>query len=265
MIQTAGLVLDMPNDEYHAEADHLSSTGLKRLLPEHYGPAPEDPQHLDFGTAFHTKVFGTDEEIVVVDAATWRGKAAEEARAEAHARGAVPILATDAEAIDRMATRLWTHDEASALLRQTGAQREASVFATDVEGQRIKARFDLLAPVAVDLKSTSSNPLSDYDMTKAVVSYGYDTSAAHYLEVAERAGLDVADFALVFVGKRPPHAVRVVVLEPDFIARGRDLCALAKHRHRHGVPDHAGAQLLRLTAPRWAAHPDLAELTGGAA
>lgn len=249
---------DMPNEEYHAETEHLSSSAMKRLLPEHYGPPPTDPAALDFGTAFHAKALGTDEEIVVVDAATWGGKAAKDARAEAHARGAVPILAADAEAIPRMVARLKSHDEAAALMAQD-AQPEVSVFATDADGVKVKARFDLLAPVAVDLKSTSANPLSDYDITRAVVSYGYDLSAAHYLDTAELAGLDVTDFALVFVGKKAPHAVRVVVLEEPFLERGRALCELAKHRHLHGVPEHPGARLLRLPLPRWAPLPDLSE------
>lgn len=254
-----GLHFDLPNEDYHADEDYLSSSVLKRKLPEHYGPPPADPAALDVGTAFHSRVLGTDEEIVVVDAATWRGKAAEEQRAEAKARGAVPILASDDAILDAMVARLHTHDDAMALLNQPDARAEVSCFATDAAGLPVKARFDVLAPVAVDLKSTSSNPLSEYDLLKSVISFGYDLSAAHYLDVAAALDLEVADFAFVFVGKRAPHNVRVVTLDADFLARGRALVELAKHRHAHpeSVGPHPGAGgYVTLSPPRWATAPE---------
>ena len=259
MVIEPGTYTDLSNDAYHADTDYLSSSVLKTLLPEHYGPPPADRTALDVGTAVHTRVFGTDEEIVVVDAATWRGKAAEEQRDQALARGAVPILASDAEMVDRMVARLRTHDEAMALLEQPGGAPEVSVFTHDADGVGIKARFDLLAPVAVDLKSTKGDPLSEYEITKAVVSFGYDLSIAHYLEVAEAAGIEIADFALIFVGKTGRHNVRVVQLDADFIARGRALADLAKYRHTH--PDATGphpgaAGFVTLSPPRWATAPE---------
>lgn len=254
-----GVYPDMPNADYHADRDYLSSSYLKSLLPEHYGPPPTDPAALDIGTVFHARVFGTPEDVVIVDAATWRGKDATAERDAAHARGAVPILAADSAMVDRMVARLRTHDEAMALIEQAGARHEVSCFTEDADGVRIKARFDLLAPVAVDLKSTRSDPLSTYDLTKAVIGYGYDLSAAHYLDVATRLGLDVTDFALVFVGKTGRHNVRVVALDDDFLARGRALAALAKHRHAYpaAVGAHPGAGgYLTLTPPAWAPVPE---------
>ncbi len=254
-----GVIYDLPNEAYHAEQEHLSSSALKALLPEHYGPPPADRTALDVGTAFHTRVFGTNEDIEIVDAATWRGKAAEEAREAALARGAVPILAGDSEMVDRMVARLRTHEEAMALLEQPAARPEVSCFAEDTDGMKVKARFDLLAPVAVDLKSTKSDPLSEYDLLKAVIGFGYDLSAAHYLDVAAACGIEIEDFALIFVGKTGRHNVRVVTLDADFLARGRALAALAKHRHAHPetVGPHPGASgFVTLSPPRWATEPE---------
>lgn len=254
-----GVHLDLSNEAYHGDREYLSSSYLKTLLPEHYTPFTGDGSALDVGTAFHTLALGTDEEFAVVDAATWRGKAAEEKRAEARAAGKVPLLVSELAMVESMVASLRLHDDAMTLLKQDRARAEASCFATDPEGVRVKARFDLLAPVAVDLKSTSANPLSEYDLTKAIVNYGYELSAAHYLEVADLLDLGVEEFALVFVGKRAPHRVRVVTFSDDFLARGRALVALAKHRHAHpeSVGPHPGAAgFITLNPPRWATVPE---------
>lgn len=242
-----GLYTDLSNDAYHSEPDYLSSSYLKTLLPDFYSPPPEDDNALDVGTVFHARALGTDEEIVVCDFPTWQSKAAAEARAEAKARGAVPILTRDSERVDGMVKSLRSDPDASELMAQHGARPEVSCFATDADGVRIKARFDLLAPIAVDLKSTSSD-LTERELSKAVETYGYALSVAHYLDVAAALDLDVTDLLLVFVHKRAPHPVMVTPLDPAFLDRGRRLLALAKHR----AANPTEPRRLTLSPPAWA-------------
>lgn len=242
-----GIYTDLSNADYHGEPDYLSSSYLKSLLPEYYAPPPEDDNALDVGTVFHARALGTDEEIVVCNFPTWQSKAAAEARAEAKNRGAVPILLRDSERVDGMVESLRNDPDASALMAQRGAQPEVSCFTTDADGARIKARFDLLAPVAVDLKSTSSD-LTERDLSKAVETYGYALSVAHYLDVAAALDLEVSDLLLVFVHKRPPHPVMVAPLDATFLDRGRRLLALAKHR----AANPTEPRRLTLFPPAWA-------------
>lgn len=247
-----GIHLDMPNGDYHADTDYLSSSALKRLLPEHYKPYNGNGDALDFGTAFHAQALGTDENVTTHDFPTWLSKAAKEARDAARAAGEVPILTADAERIEQMVASLRRHESATRLLTQPGATPEVSAFTHDDNGNGIKARFDLSAPVIVDLKSTSGMP-GEHELARTVINYGYDLSAAHYLDVAERVGLEPQGFALVFVEKTAPFRVTVAELDAEFLARGARLVELAKDRHHGRAPSYPGETgFLTLNCPRWA-------------
>ena len=253
----AGIYGDMPNADYHAQTDWLSSTQLKRALPERYKTGGSRDA-LDFGSAFHTRALGEGDEIEVVDATSWRTKAAEAARAEADAAGRIPILAADSERIDAMIQALRDHETAAELMFNRDGQAEESVFA-DVNGVPCKARFDRRIPgVILDLKSTSTKPGAD-SIARAVIDYGYDLSAAHYLAVAEAAGLEVDAFAFVFVSKTAPHYVTVCDLDETFLARGRVLRALAIERLANATDAYEGATgFLTLDCPRWARLQEIA-------
>jgi hypothetical protein len=247
-----GLVADLANADYHAQTDWLSSTQLKGYLPERYKTGGGG-YALAFGTAFHTAALGAGEEIVTVETSSDRTKAYTEAAAEAEAAGKVAILAADSDRIAAMVDALHAHPTASALLFSNDGVSEESAFWVDPNGIQHKARFDRRIPGAiVDLKSTSEKPGAD-NLAKSVLNYGYDLSAAHYLEVANGLGLTVDAFALVFVSKEAPHRVTVAELDDTFLARGRILRALAIERHLNAAPAYEGATgYLTLSAPRWA-------------
>jgi hypothetical protein len=252
---TPGIYTDLTNMAYHAETGWVGSSALKRLIPEQYGPEPKNKKALWFGSAFHTTVLGgPSEPWAVHDYLTWDSKAAKEAAEQAEQDGHVPVLARDVEQINAMADSLKSHPEASDLIYGTGGQSEVSVFA-EVDSVPSKARFDRLAgTTVVDVKTTSAIP-SPYELTRAVVSFGYDLSADHYLRVAAAAGIPVERFTLVFVGKEPPHYVTVCDLDESFLLRGEALRDLALQRFCH--PDFTDAYpgasgRLNLTLPRWA-------------
>lgn len=255
---TPGVYDDMTNMAYHAETDWVSSSMLKRLVPEQYGPEPANRKALWFGSAFHTKILGgPSEPWAVHDFPTWDSKAAKEAAQAAEQVGEIPVLSRDVELIDAMADAVKNHSEASNLLYGLPGRSEVSVFA-EVDSVPMRARFDRLLDdgIMVDLKTTSSKP-SPSDLAKAVVTFGYDLSVAHYRDVAQHgrvAGPD-ADFALVFVGKEPPHHVTVAYLDVGFLYRGSALRDLALQRYLH--PEFTDAypgqsEPVTLTLPRWA-------------
>lgn len=269
-----GIHLDLSNADYHADTDYLSSSVLKRALPERY-KAGGSQDALDFGTLFHTVVLEPENlsSYTVLDAAAIAGDNPKTgkpydsptmtakykaAKAEAEQSGAIIVTQEDWDKAHAMREAAARHEQAAALLFGDGTS-EASLFWQPSDGPAHKARFDrLLDGCGVDLKSTNAQPGEDA-LTKAVLNYGYDVSAAHYLEVANGLELGVTAFWLVFVSKEPPHYVTVCNLSDDFLTRGRILRALAIERltnpdvaKYHGAEGH-----LTLTPPPYARMSDL--------
>lgn len=267
MSREPGLYADLPNADYHAETDWLSSSYLKSLVPERY-KAGGSQDALDFGTLFHTAVLepanlatytALDAEKIGVKAdgtpaqnptmtAAWKRAVAE---AEADGKTVIPQDWLDQALAMREAIK--GHATADELLYRHDGVAEESAFAV-VDGVPCRARFDRrIQGAIVDLKSTSTKPGKD-SIARAVIDYGYDLSAAHYLAVAEELGLDVDGFGFVFVSKTAPHYVTVCDLDATFLARGRALRALAIDRHMNATADaYEGASgYLTLNCPRWA-------------
>lgn len=266
---TEGIHPNIPNDVYHAETGWWSSTQLKGLLPEHYKPVAGETDAMRFGTLAHTAVLEPDllDAYVTLDAAKVGLKADgtpaanpymtgawKKAAAEVEASGGIPVALADMELALRMRDAVAAHPTAAALLMSTDGVSEESVFTVDDDAVKHKARFDRRIPGAiVDLKTTSTRPGASA-LGRAVLDYGYDLSAAHYLAVAELAGLDADAFAWVFVDKADTGP-RVTVAEPDagLLGRGRALRARALARAAGALPAYEGATgYLTLTCPAWA-------------
>lgn len=262
-----GLMPDLGNDDYHADTRWMSSTRLKRYLPELYRQGGSQDA-LDFGALFHTVVLEPDNlaAYVALDAekigvkadgtvaqnptmtAAWK-----RAVAEAEQDGKTVIAQQDLDRANAMRDSVLAHDTASSLLFSDDGRSELSAFATDEQGIQHKARFDRLIPgTIVDLKSTAAKP-GVRSLTNTVIDYGYELSAAHYVTVAELLGLDVQTFTLVFVGKEAPYRVTVCDLDDMFIARGRALRAQALERaHRKAEAYEGATGRFTLLCPLWA-------------
>lgn len=265
-ITEPGLVADLPNQTYHEQTDWVSSTTLKSYLPERYKQGGSQDA-LDFGTLFHTAVLEPDQldGYVALDATKIGVKADgspaqnptmtgawKRAVAEAQQDGKTVIAQDWLDKALAMRDAVQAHDTAAALLYQHDGTNEESAFAV-VDGVPCRARFDRRIPGAIlDLKSSSAKPGKD-SITRTVIDYGYDLSAAHYLTVAAALGLDAEGFGLIFVAKEAPHYVTVVDLDATFLARGRALRALAIDRHLNRTAAYEGASgYLTLDCPRWA-------------
>lgn len=239
-----GLHPGMSNDAYHAEAEHLSSTRLKKALPEKYREGDLSAPALAFGTLVHEVVLEPHllDRYTVLDAAKIGLKADgtpaqnptmtsawKRAVAEAEAEGRTVVAAEDWDRAHRMAEAIRAHGEANEILHEGEGAYELSAFVADGD-TKIKARFDRLIPGGiVDLKTTSAKP-GERSLKRVTVDYLYHLSAAHYLTVADLLGLDVETFTLVYVGKDAPHYVSVTDLASDLIDEGRDLRTLALDR-----------------------------------
>lgn len=254
-----GVYLDMDEPTYLSDSDSISASGAKRLLksPAHFRLPQWFSDAADIGSAFHTEALGVGQEVVVVDAASWRGKEAAAAQEQARAEGKAPILAKDVPTVQAMAEAVRSHPTAGRLLAQEG-RREVSAFWRDDEwGVTRRARYDHLTDsgINVDLKSTVS--VARNDIQRTVVNFGYDLSAAWYEDVAHGLDIDLTATALVFVEKSPPHRVRVVELSPDFIERGRRLANRALEIYRDCKaadlwPNYDDPDFTTIHPPAWA-------------
>lgn len=262
------IVTDMSNEDYHAEAEHLSSTTLKRALPELFKEGGSQ-EALEFGTFVHSVVLEPDtlHRYTVLDAAKIGVKADgtpaqnptatsawKAAVLEAVSCGLTIVTQESWDKAHRMAEAIHEHPEALAVLHGGEGQNELSAFTTDANGQKIKARFDRLIPGAVvDLKTTNAKPGAD-SLSRTVLDYGYDLSAAHYLDVANLCELDVNTFLWVFVSKDDKPRVTVAEAHPDYIARGLALRdqALARITDPSADAYEGASGRLVLSPPPWA-------------
>lgn len=251
-----GIYPDLSHNTYLATEGWVSSSQLKRHLPEFYKPFNGSPS-ADLGSVLHARFTGDDTPLTVVEAATWQGKAAKETRETVTAAGGYSILAGDLAAVDGMEAALRAHSVASELLVDAsgGGGWEVSVFA-EVDGVPSKCRFDRLldSGIAIDVKTTKAGP-GAYELTKAVLTYGYEIQKSHYEAVARAAGIELERFTFVFIQSVFPHHVTVVELDEAFTERGDALRDLALNRlvHPEFTDPYPGATgTLTLQLPRWA-------------
>lgn len=229
-----GLHFDLPHEDYLAQHDWLSASGIKRLIPPstpaHFKAAQGREEHkpaFDFGKAAHARVLGVGEDVVVVDAEDWRTKDARLARDAAHEEGKVPILAKDNAVIDGMAASLADHSIAP-LLFATG-QPEVSAFWTDPEtGVQCRARFDWLPGqqkgrrlVVPDLKAAATAAPSEF--AKSAARFGYYAQQEHYRDGLMALGIDDDPaFVFVVIEKEFPYLVTVAqFVEPADVKLAR--------------------------------------------
>lgn len=228
------LVPDMPNGEYHASPG-LSSTGAKTInvCPAEFDWQRAHPVHkdaYDFGTIAHELVLGKGDGFEVVEADSWRTKAAQEQRDKAREAGLTPILRGEFERAEHLAQSVLRHPEAGSLFL-TGAA-EQSAFATDPDtGVPIRCRPDWLTemssgrPVCVDLKTTagSTHPRDLLGRYGVIAKLGYHQSAAWYVDTLALCGIEDVLFLLVFASKADHCEPRVVALDDDTLDEGRRL------------------------------------------
>lgn len=258
-----GLHFDLPEAEYHTHPTSLSVSGAKVLLrsPALFKYEREHPKTKavwEVGTAAHAVAVGRGREnVVVVDADSWRTKAAQEARDAARAKGLAPVLAADWQTCEDMGAVLAGNPLIRTLLE--GGEPEVSAFVVDEPtGVLRRARFDYLHDdgLIVDYKSAASAEPGAF--ATAAARYGYHQQAAWYLDVLADLAIRARAFVFVVQEKDPPYAAAVYELDAADVDLGRELNRAALERFRDctavdlwpGYP--AETEIHRLSLPRWA-------------
>lgn len=265
----AGVVDGLPDADYHAHGA-LSSTGARTLVkpggPAVYAwrqahPEPHKSAY-DRGHAAHLYALGIGPEVVVVDAADWRTKAAKEQREAAYAGGAVPLLVEQHREVVAMANALHAHPLAGPILKAEGAA-EQSLFWTDpATDVPCRARIDWRTKLAdgrdviVDYKTTHS--AAPDALPKVMHTYGYHQQGMFYLDGARHHDLadDESLFLMIFQEKAAPYMVSVRYLDPAAARIGHRRNVRAREIWRDctaagqwpGYPEEA----LPLSLPAWA-------------
>lgn len=222
-----GLVLGMPESEYHHGGPEFSSSAAKEILksPAHYKHIYIDGNRtekkaFDVGTAVHAKVLGVGAQAIAYPEELLSASGSIIAKTKVWAEeqreaGLIPVKRAELELIDAMSEAVLAHPDARPALEAAGWP-EASVFATDPEtGLPLRCRFDYLAEghhVGIDLK-TAGRGASLRQFTRAIEDFGYDVQHGHYVHTAQLAELPVETMAFIAIETDPPHGVNVIVLD----------------------------------------------------
>jgi hypothetical protein len=233
---------DIKDAEYHGNAERLSSTGARLLLPpsvpemfKYRQQTAEKPKRIyDVGTITHHLVLGKGATFEVLDpaihglnldgspSANPRGtKSWKAAESDARRAGKVPIHENDFDAAVRMTDSILSHTEAAAILLSDSGKAEMSLYATDpVWGVQLRARPDWMDGEELDDVKTavSAHPAT---FARHAAKFGYHIQAAFYRRAAQLLGI-AADprFRFVVVEKEPPHLVSVVEYDDEAKAEG---------------------------------------------
>lgn len=236
-------------DAYHADPcpqPSLSSTIAKILLaqtPLHAWTAsprlnpdwePKDSKTFDIGRAAHRATLGAGsdfcaipDEILASNGAA-STKAAKDFIAEARKAGLTPLKSEEVEQIEAMRVKICEKLAANKIVLDP-ADSEVAVLG-QIEGMWCRAMIDN-APndprvPLYDFKTTTD--ASPEAATRAVMNYGYDIQAAHYLDTWKAVTGEDRLFRFIFQEKTAPYEVSVVEVGPDSLMMARKKIARAR-------------------------------------
>ena len=220
--QEDGIYSDIPEREYHADRESLSSSGARKLkVPAQFRWEQDNPSPpttaMDFGTAVHTFVLGAGPEIVSVDAKSRSAKAYLEANTD---RGdTVPLLAAEVLRAKAAAEALKSHPIVAKHL--TEGRAELSGYYRH-NGVRLRFRPDWLNDtVCLDVKTAQSADPDEF--SRSVAKWGYHQQQAWYEDGLAAHGITGLRFLFAVVEKEPPYLASVCELDPESVNEGRRL------------------------------------------
>lgn len=239
MNDTTTIIEGMSNEEYHsqesAEVPRLSYSTAKTIIqksPLHAwndhprgGNARKDSSSsMDMGSIIHGLLLGHGDEIVEIDADSFRTKIAKELRDEAKAAGKIPILKSKMDDIRKLEESVKTQLN-DIFPRFYGPHfNELTVYWEDDNGVQCQSRWDWIAPedaLIIDLKSTAD--ASPDKCERKVYDMGYHIQQYMYTRAAERAWPSMAGrfkFLFLFVETEPPYAINVAESDSMFYELG---------------------------------------------
>ena len=259
--------------DYHAHPA-LGSSRLRELLksPAHFrANMRRETEALALGSLVHTLVLEphtfSERYLVVpkINGATKAGKAQKAALATETRTVVNEEVMAEARAC---ADSLMAHKVYQQIHE---AQTEHTVFwDEDVSWQdergnqvtakvRCKARFDVVGPWLVDVKTTRD--ASSRGFSRAIATYGYHIQAAHYLAGALANGLEPRGFLFACVETEPPYLSAGYLLDTPSISQGETerqaaLLTFAKCTKSGVWPGYNDDEMVAINLPTWAQRSD---------
>lgn len=242
------VIKDMPNEDYHNERGHYSSTTLKQALlnPNKFLNYLQKGSNISdsaksFGNYIHTAILEPEkleDECEVFSGRARKGRAWDDFLQMNLDKTVITMaeLEIAEEIINRLNTDFIELEEGPIAAKDLfkGGAAEVSTFA-ELLGERVKCRtdyeiFDKKSNTLIirDLKSTSSD-VSTPDKARSVISYyGYDLSAALYTDIKKlelekyhkiKGAVNVI-FDLVFVSKKD-YSINLYRVSESTLNKGR--------------------------------------------
>lgn len=238
LITEPGLYPDIPEAEYHADpvapGPSLSSSICKLIVgrsPRHAwyehprlntakaGEVEKPSRQMNIGTAAHKLILGKGRDIVEIEAADFKTKAAQQARDAALAAGKVPVLVDDMPSVRTLAEAardgIAGTDLADAFDEGVA---ELTAVCRDQFGNWRRIRVDWLPAasmkgghiLAVDVKTTGGSGAPE-DWQRTAFDMGYDIQAAFYSQVLSAVLPDVrsVDFRFLTIEQNAPYGVSI--------------------------------------------------------
>ena len=232
------------NEDYHADREYISSSGLKKILVDPRGFYKEyvlnegsqlSSSALDFGSYLHCAILEPhllDEEFAVYDGAMKRGKKFEQFAEENEGK---TIITTSQE---QQAKRLINNfNEATVVIGKQGHDKEVQIssfysggfaeqtFCHEINGIKVKVRTDYRKEFEDfgsinDLKTTGDIADTARDASRICDAWGYDVSAALYVDVVSAVTDKPHDFYFTFLSKKNGE-VRIFKASEAMLERGR--------------------------------------------
>jgi exodeoxyribonuclease VIII len=218
-----------------SEADYdavpaLRSTLLKEFIksPAHYRYAMSEEareanagkSYFLLGSLIHAAILEPDtvkDKFVVCNVGSRNAKEYKAAVDKEAGRRSV-ILTSEFETANKIVAAAQAHPQLTELLSKAKPEISAVAKLGDV---MCKCRMDGWVEAdghIFDLKSTSEDAGSfPYNVCK----YGYDVSAAFYVDILLEAGLNINKFSFVVLEKNAPYGIKFYEMSEEFIIYGR--------------------------------------------
>jgi exodeoxyribonuclease VIII len=237
-----GFNKNIPNEVYHANRTHVSSSVLKTALKNMdefkriYVDGGESPKFnmeaMDFGSYIHTLIL--EPHLIESEFAFWEGSIMREDDAEEWEsflkENENKIIITKEQVkhgkklLENFYRKEILYNGKMVLLNSlfTGGEAEETCC-TSLEGVDVKVRFDYRDGKRFfinDIKTTSSAIRSKKDVEKVCRSFEYDLSAALYCDVVEKITGDKHDFYFTFISKKDGGST-IWKASEEMLERGR--------------------------------------------
>ncbi len=251
---------ELSNEDYHADRDYISSTGLK-LLPNKLGEyiaryrmkqkAESKSEALKFGGGMHSAILEPDifpTEYVIeplVNKRTNDGKAElKEFYASCEAKGKTILTPQDMDTIKAMRNTVMQHPTAGPALNM--AIPEQSFFLAGEINEKV--RLDAFkSNVIMDVKSCESID----KFFNAAAQYSYNVSEAMYRNVASEIIGEPVEFLFIAVQKTYPFTAEVFQSDDLMRSEGDRKYREAKDAYLELRESNNWGEIRSLSLPNW--------------